>query len=124
MTLALVVRSGIFELKTHDEPINTAMRSAMAEKNPQLSTEDSLTVDRLYSTAQKLPSGLRYIIRNFGTGDKKTIIMNTKVSLFLIEVDDNLLHRNLLSHFRIRNPLLHFPRYLCARFSVHLPFQR
>ncbi|MEI6589201.1 MAG: FKBP-type peptidyl-prolyl cis-trans isomerase [Verrucomicrobiota bacterium] len=71
MTLALVVRSGIFELKTHDEPINTAMRSAMAEKNPQLSTEDSLTVDRLYSTAQKLPSGLRYIIRNFGTGDKK-----------------------------------------------------
>jgi FKBP-type peptidyl-prolyl cis-trans isomerase len=71
MTLALVVRSGIFELKTHDEPINSAMRAAMAEKNPQLSTEDSLTVDRLYSTAQKLPSGLRYIIRHFGVGDRK-----------------------------------------------------
>lgn len=71
ITLALVVRSGIFEVKTHDEPINSAMRAVMAENNPQLSTEDSLAIDRLYPTAQKLPSGLRYIIRKFGTGDKK-----------------------------------------------------
>jgi len=36
ITLALVVRSCIFEVKTHDEPINSAMRAVMAENNPQL----------------------------------------------------------------------------------------
>ena len=68
LTLAIVVRSGIFELKTRDEPINSAMRSAMAEERPQLSTRDSLEIDRLYPTAQKTQSGLRYLVRDPGTG--------------------------------------------------------
>jgi FKBP-type peptidyl-prolyl cis-trans isomerase len=68
LTLAIVVRSGIFEVKTRDEPINSAMRSAMAEERPQLSTKDSLEIDRLYPTAHRTESGLRYMVRALGTG--------------------------------------------------------
>ncbi len=68
LTLAIVVRSGILELKTHDEPINSAMRSAMAEVRPELSTQDSLEIDRRYPTAHRTDSGLRYVVRNPGTG--------------------------------------------------------
>jgi FKBP-type peptidyl-prolyl cis-trans isomerase len=68
LTLAIVVRSGILEMKTHDEPINSAMRSAMAEERPQLSTEDSLEIDRLYPTAHRTESGLLYLVRDPGAG--------------------------------------------------------
>lgn len=68
LLLALVVRSGIFEVKTRDQPINAAMRSAMAEENPELSTADSLLIDKLYPTARTTKSGLRYIVRVPGTG--------------------------------------------------------
>jgi FKBP-type peptidyl-prolyl cis-trans isomerase len=68
LTLALVVRSGIFELKNHDEPINSAMRSAISEVRPELSTADSLEIDRLYPTAHRTESGLRYVVRALGSG--------------------------------------------------------
>ncbi|MGD1032159.1 MAG: FKBP-type peptidyl-prolyl cis-trans isomerase [Opitutaceae bacterium] len=68
LTLALVVRSGIFEVKTHDEPINSAMRSAMSEVRPVLSTKDALEIDERYPTAQRTESGLRYLVRAPGTG--------------------------------------------------------
>ena len=63
LTLALVVRSGIFEVKTHDEPINSAMRAAMAQEQPELTTQDSLEIERRYPTAHVLKSGLRYLVR-------------------------------------------------------------
>jgi FKBP-type peptidyl-prolyl cis-trans isomerase len=69
LTLALVVRSGVFEVKTHDEPINAAMRAALAEENPELSTADSLLVEQRYPTAHVLDSGLRYVVRSPGSGD-------------------------------------------------------
>ena len=68
LTLALVVRSGWFELRTTDEPINSAMRSALAREQPELSTQDSLAIDRFYPTAHVLKSGLRYLVRAPGTG--------------------------------------------------------
>jgi FKBP-type peptidyl-prolyl cis-trans isomerase len=71
LTLALVVRSGIFASKHFDEPINSAMRSAIAEEQPELSTDEALQIDRLYPNASQFRSGLRYVIRTFGTGDAK-----------------------------------------------------
>lgn len=68
LTLALVVRSGIFEVKTADEPINSAMRAALAQERSELSTRDSLLIDRLYPTAAKEKSGLRYLVRAPGVG--------------------------------------------------------
>src|SRR5579884_2731318 len=68
MTIALVVRSGLLELKTHDEPINSAMRAALAQREHELTTEDSLNVYRLFPTAYVSPTGLRYLVRKQGKG--------------------------------------------------------
>ncbi len=68
LTLALVVRSGRFEVRNNDEPINTAMRASLAQERPELTTDDSLTIDRLYPTALKKRSGLRVVVRAPGTG--------------------------------------------------------
>ena len=68
LTIALVVRSGILARKNPGRPINSAMREAMAEDKPQLSTEDSLIIAEKYGTAHKLKSGLMYVERAPGTG--------------------------------------------------------
>ena len=68
LTLALVVRSGWFEVHNNDEPINAAMRAAMTQERPELTTDDALTIDRLYPTAHTLKSGLKYVVRAPGTG--------------------------------------------------------
>ena len=68
LTLALVVRSGWFEVRNNDEPINTAMRASLAQERPELTTNDSLTIDRLYPTALKKRSGLRVVVRAPGAG--------------------------------------------------------
>lgn len=70
LTLAIVVRSGIFEVHTNDEPINSAMRAAMAERTPELTTKDALELDQLYPTAAVTASRLRYLVRRPGTGPK------------------------------------------------------
>lgn len=67
-TIAIVVRSGMLARKNPGEPINSAMREAMAQVSPQYSTNDSLVIERSYPDAHKLPSGLRYVVRNPGTG--------------------------------------------------------
>jgi FKBP-type peptidyl-prolyl cis-trans isomerase len=79
LTLALVVRSGIFARKNPGEPINSAMRAAMAENSPQLSTEDALLIGRRYQTAYSTPSGLMYINRAPGTGTSTPRIGDTVV---------------------------------------------
>jgi peptidylprolyl isomerase len=68
LTLALVVRSGMLASKHPDEPISSAMRAAMAETSPQLSTEDATTIRRDFPTAYTTASGLMYINRAPGTG--------------------------------------------------------
>lgn len=68
-TIAIVVRSGMLARKNPGEPINSAMREALAEQNPQYTLSDEQLIAQTYPTAHKLPSGLRYVVRNPGTGD-------------------------------------------------------
>ena len=56
-TIAIVVRSGMLLSKHPGEPINSAMRSALAETSPQLSTEDANQVRKDFPTAYQNPSG-------------------------------------------------------------------
>ena len=76
LTLALVVRSGLVASKHFDEPINSAMRAALAAEQPELSTEESLFIDRVYPTAHQESSGLRYLVRAPGTGQRIPRIMD------------------------------------------------
>ena len=68
ITIALVVRSGLLLSKNPGLPINSAMRYALSLQAPQLSTEDSLFIDKHFSTAYITPDGLRYITHDLGTG--------------------------------------------------------
>ena len=67
-TIAIVVRSGMLLSKHPGEPINSAMRSALAETSPQLSTEDANQVRKDFPTAYQNPSGLMYVNRDPGLG--------------------------------------------------------
>jgi FKBP-type peptidyl-prolyl cis-trans isomerase len=73
LTLALVVRSGMLASKHPDEPINSAMRAAMAETQPQLSTEDATLIRRDFPTAYTTKSGLMYINHSPGVGPSPRI---------------------------------------------------
>jgi FKBP-type peptidyl-prolyl cis-trans isomerase len=80
LTLAIAVRSGIYARKKPEEPINSAMRAALAETSPQLTTEDALLIGRKFPTAYTMPSGLMYIARDPGTGSATPRIGNTVVA--------------------------------------------
>jgi len=71
LTLALVVRSGMFARKNPGEPINAAMRAALAQDTPELSEPDILFIRQKYPTAYSTASGLRYVVRDPGTGTAK-----------------------------------------------------
>lgn len=80
LTLALVVRSGMMASKHPDEPINSAMRAAMAETAPQLSTEDAAVIRKDFPTAYTTRSGLMYINHDPGTGSASPRIGDTVVA--------------------------------------------
>jgi FKBP-type peptidyl-prolyl cis-trans isomerase len=80
LTLALVVRSGMMASKHPDEPINSAMRAAMAETSPQLTTEDATLIRRDFPTAYTTKSGLMYINHDPGTGTATPRIGDTIVA--------------------------------------------
>lgn len=67
-SLALVVRSGMFARKNPGQPINAAMRVAQAEQEHPWSERDIQLIARNYNGAIDTPSGLRYIVRQPGTG--------------------------------------------------------
>jgi FKBP-type peptidyl-prolyl cis-trans isomerase len=67
-TAALVTRSGLLWRDNPGRPINSAMREALDRQSPQYSAEDDLLLAKMYGTAHKLPSGLRYVVRAPGTG--------------------------------------------------------
>jgi len=78
LTLAIVVRSGIFARSSPgDEPINSAMRAALATESPQLSADDAQLIRQRYPTAYAMPSGLRYINLAPGTGTARPQIGDT-----------------------------------------------
>lgn len=73
-TAALVTRSGMLARKNPGRPINSAMREALNAQYPQLSTEESLLIDKTWGTAHKLPSGLRYVVRAPGEGEITPVV--------------------------------------------------
>ena len=68
-SIALVVRSGLLARKDPGRPINSAMREALNESQPQFSAGDALLIDQTYANARKSASGLRWVVRATGTGD-------------------------------------------------------
>lgn len=69
LTLALVVRSGIFARKDPGRPINSTMRLAMENSgSPELSTEDAWLVEKQFTSKHRQPSGLMYVPRRAGEG--------------------------------------------------------
>lgn len=72
ITIALVVRSGLLTYHYKSQPMNKYVREEMnTPATPQLSTQEALVIDHQYQTAYRMPSGLRYIIRQPGTGEAK-----------------------------------------------------
>src|ERR1700678_1854790 len=80
LPLAIAVRSGIYARKKPEEPINSAMRAALAETSPQLTTEDALLIARKFPTAYTSPTGLMYIARAPGEGTAKPQVGDTVVA--------------------------------------------
>ncbi|MFZ9683189.1 MAG: FKBP-type peptidyl-prolyl cis-trans isomerase [Cephaloticoccus sp.] len=74
LTLALVVRSGIFARKDPGRPINSTMRLAMENNGrPELSTEDAWLVEKQFIAKHRQPSGLMYVPRRAGEGPTPAI---------------------------------------------------
>lgn len=74
LTLAIVVRSGMFARKNPGEPINAAMRAALAETAPQLTTEDAMQIAQKYPTAYTTSSGLKFVERDPGAGSHHPVV--------------------------------------------------
>lgn len=68
LTIAIVVRSGMLMSKNPGEPITAAMRAAMAETSPQMTTQDANQIRQLFPTAYSQASGLMYVNRGSGSG--------------------------------------------------------
>lgn len=69
ITLALVVRSGIFARKDPGRPINSAMRQALENSgSPELSAEDAWLIEKQFTSKHRQPSGLMYVPRRAGEG--------------------------------------------------------
>ncbi len=68
-SIALVVRSGMMARKNPGEPINGAMRVALGDHAHQWSDRDIDLIAQNYNGAIDTPSGLRYLIRQPGTGE-------------------------------------------------------
>ena len=82
LTLALVVRSGIFMSKNPGEPINSSMRAAMDQTSPQLSERDATEIRRRYPTAYTSADGLMYVNRAPGTGTATPRVGDTVVAQY------------------------------------------
>lgn len=83
ITLALVVRSGIFARKNPGVPINSAMRAALEnEGTHELPEADAELIRAKYPTARRTESGLRYIVRAPGTGKDTPQIGDTIVAQY------------------------------------------
>lgn len=82
LTLAIVVRSGMLMSKNPGEPINSAMRLALAESVPQLSSQDAFVIRRDFPTAYTSKSGLMYVNRAPGTGAASPMVGDTVVAQY------------------------------------------
>ncbi len=69
LTIALVVRSGKLMRENPGEPINAAMRQALAGKAYQWSPADAALLAERFPSAIETPNGARYVITKPGAGD-------------------------------------------------------
>ncbi|NDC75049.1 FKBP-type peptidyl-prolyl cis-trans isomerase [bacterium] len=67
-TIALVVRSGMLMRKNPGEPINAAMRRALAGVAYQWPEADAARLAQRFPGAIETPNGARYIVTQAGTG--------------------------------------------------------
>ena len=87
-SIALVVRSGMLARKNPGLPINGAMRAAMGEGGMQWSDRDIELIAKNYNGAADTSTGLRYLIRQPGTGTetpKKGQVVTVKYEGRLLE---------------------------------------
>lgn len=68
ITIAIVVRSGMFARKDPGRPINSAMREALNRSAPEFSSADAELIRQKYPTAHRASSGLLYVVRAPGDG--------------------------------------------------------
>lgn len=68
LTISLVVRSGLLLSKHPGEPINAAMREALAQHAYQLSADDLALINQKYPGAKETSTGLRYLVVAPGSG--------------------------------------------------------
>jgi FKBP-type peptidyl-prolyl cis-trans isomerase len=83
LTLALVVRSGIFARKNPGEPLSSAMRAALAETTPELPADDARLIRQQYPNVSTTPSGLMYIDRAPGSGKARPRVGDTVTANYL-----------------------------------------
>jgi FKBP-type peptidyl-prolyl cis-trans isomerase len=69
LTIALVVRSGKLMRENPGEPINAAMRQALAGKAFQWPEADAAVLARRFPGALESPNGARYLITRAGEGE-------------------------------------------------------
>jgi FKBP-type peptidyl-prolyl cis-trans isomerase len=69
LTIAVVVRSGKLMRENPGEPINAAMRQALAGKAYQWPEADAALLARRFPGADETPNGARYLVTHPGQGD-------------------------------------------------------
>ncbi len=70
-TIAIVVRSGMFARKNPGEPINAAMRLALADQSRPWSAHDLTVLAARWPGAAETADGMRYVITRPGDGEAK-----------------------------------------------------
>ncbi|HEY1764534.1 MAG TPA: FKBP-type peptidyl-prolyl cis-trans isomerase [Opitutaceae bacterium] len=98
LTLALVVRSGIFARKNPGEPVSAAMRAALAETRPEIPEDDARRIRAEFPTASTLPSGLMYIDGFPGTGKQRPRIGDTVTANYTGRLLDGTIFDSSASH--------------------------
>jgi FKBP-type peptidyl-prolyl cis-trans isomerase len=69
LTIAIVVRSGKLMRENPGEPINAAMRQALAGKAFQWPEADAALLAARFAGARETPNGARYLVVQPGTGE-------------------------------------------------------
>ena len=87
LTVAIVVRSGIFMRANPGEPINAAMRQALAGVAYQWPEADATHLARDFPGAGETPGGARYLVTRPGLGEStpqkgQTVSINYTARLF------------------------------------------
>ena len=72
-TIAIVVRSGMAARKNPGRPINSAMRESMAAGAYDWPERDTQYIAQRYTGARDTKSGLRYLVRQAGTGEARPV---------------------------------------------------